>query len=88
MASYIIEVARMTYKVGSNNRLRITERWMTGDKHKRGRGPSLKEARRIPNSRVRDPCGCHVSGIPPREASSSQDLSNDPDIHNDCPREL
>jgi hypothetical protein len=52
MASYVPEVARLTYKVGLNSRLRITERGMTEDKHKRGRGWSPIEALHILNSRI------------------------------------
>ena len=86
MAAYVLEVARLTHKLGSNSRLRITERGMTEDEHNRGHGPTPLEDRRIFASRVRDPYGCRVSGIPSREASSHQNLANGSDIHRDCPR--
>jgi len=86
MATYVPEVARLTYKAGSNSRLRITERGMTEDEHNRGRGPSPLGGRRIFASRIRDPCGCHASGIPSREAPSPRNLANGSDIHRDCPR--
>ena len=88
MATYVPEVARLTCNTGSNSRLRMTERGMTEDEHNRGQGPSPIGSRRIFTSHIRDPCGCHVSGIPSREASSPWNLTNGSDIHRDCPRVL
>jgi len=47
MATYVPEVARLTYDTGSNSRLRRTERGMTEDEHNRGHGPTPLEDRRI-----------------------------------------
>jgi len=88
MATYVPEVARLTCDTGSNSRLRMNERGMTGDEHNRGQGPNPTGSRRIFASHIRDPCGCHESGIPSREASSPRDLTNGSDIHRDCPRVL
>jgi hypothetical protein len=86
MATYVLEVARLTHKVGSNSRLRITERRMTEDEHNRGHGQTPLGDRRIFTSCIRDPCGCHATGIPSREAPSPRNLENGFDIHRDCPR--
>jgi len=59
---------------------------MTEDEHNRGHGPSPSGGRRIFASRIRDPCGCHASGIPSREAPSPRNQVNGSDIHRDCPR--
>ena len=88
MATYVPEVARLTCDAGSNSRLRITERGMTGDEHNRGQGLNPTGSRRIFASHIQDPRGCHVSGIPSREASSPRNLANGSDIHRDCPRVL
>jgi len=86
VATYILEVARLTCKTGSNSRLTMTERGMIEDEHNRGQGPSPIGSRRIFSSHIRDPCGCHASGIPSREASSPRNLTNGSDVHRDCPR--
>ena len=86
MATYVLEVARLTHQMGSNSRLRMTKEGMTEDEHNRSHGPSPLGDRRVLTSRIRGPCGCHVSGIPSREAPSPQNLSNGFDIHRDCPR--
>ena len=88
MATYVPEVARLTCDTGPNSRLRMTERGMTEDEHNRGQGPSPTGNRRIFTSHIRGPCGCQVSGIPSREASSPWNLTNGSDIHHDCPRVL
>ena len=77
---------RLTCKAGSNSRLRMTERGMTEDEHNRGHGPSPSGGRRIFASRIRDPCECHASGIPSREAPSPRNLANGFNIHRDYPR--
>ena len=77
---------RLTCKAGSNSHLRITERGMTEDEYNRGRGPNPSGGWRIFTSHIRDPCGCHASGIPSREALSPRDLANGSDIHRDCLR--
>jgi len=86
MATYVPEVARLTCKTCSNSRLRMTERGMIEDEHNRGQGSSPIGGRRIFTSHIRDPCGCHASGIPSREAPSPRDLANGSEIHRDCPR--
>ena len=52
MASYGPEVVRLTHKMGSNSRLRMTERGMTGDEPERGHGLSPKRAQHVPTSHV------------------------------------
>jgi len=59
---------------------------MTEDEHNRGHGLNPSKGRRIFVIRIRDPDGCHASGIPSREASSPRNLTNGSDIHRDCPR--
>jgi len=86
MATYVPEDVRLTCKTGSNSHLRMTEQGMIEDEHNRGQGPSPIGGRRIFTSHIRDPCGCHASGIPSWEAPSHRNLANGSDIHRDCPR--
>jgi len=88
MATYDPEVARLTHKLGSNSRLRMTEQGMTEEEHNRSHGPTPLWDRRIFTSHIRDPRGCHASGIPSREAPSPRNLTNGSDIHRDRPRVL